>query len=118
MQVAAKRKAPITPAEISHADLSAFVPIELANLGDPQTAIPRLAKDDGAVRRIEDAVRTIPTAHRLYLGDARELAGIAAESVHLVLTSSCASVFMIPPAFCFPTRRAEAKAPSKNPPRN
>lgn len=87
MHVAAKRKAPITRAEINLADLSAFVPRELTNLGDPQTAIPRLAKDEHAVRMIEDALRTIPTAHRLYLGDAREMAGIAPESVHLVLTS-------------------------------
>ncbi len=36
---------------------------------------------------IEVAVQRIPTAHRLVLGDARRLSFIAAESVHLVVTS-------------------------------
>ena len=36
---------------------------------------------------IEQSVRTIPTKHRLYLGDARKGLNLARESVHLVLTS-------------------------------
>lgn len=87
MHVAAKRM-PINdfPTETAP-DLSTFVPGELKDLGDPQTAIPRLAKDDRSVRIIERAVQTIPTKHRLYLGDAREMPDLQPESVHLVLTS-------------------------------
>jgi modification methylase len=86
MSVAAKRK----PANVSTGkttvDLSSFVPGGLNHADDPQTLIPRLAKDDGAVRMIEHSVQTIPTTHQLNLGDARKM-DIESESVHLVLTS-------------------------------
>lgn len=52
-----------------------------------QKAIPRLAKDQDAVRAIWKAVRDIPTTHHLRLGDARSLEQIPHESVHLVVTS-------------------------------
>jgi DNA modification methylase len=68
-------------------DLSSFVPPEFTGLGDPQTAIPRLAKDAHAVRAIERAVRSVPTVHNLFLADAREMPALKPESVHLVLTS-------------------------------
>ena len=68
-------------------DLSAFVPRELRDSGDTQTLIPRLAKDEEAVRSIERSVQTIPTRHRLYAGDARRMLNLEPESVHLVLTS-------------------------------
>jgi DNA modification methylase len=87
VHVAAKRKSISDTPETAIADLSLFVPAELRELGDAQTVIPRLAKDDQAVRLIEHAVQTIPTAHRLYLGDGRRMASVAPESVHLVLTS-------------------------------
>jgi modification methylase len=83
MLIATKRK----PPSDSPGDLSRFVPTELRGLGDPQTAIPRLAKDEQSVRAIEQAVQTIPTTHRLYKGDAREMSGLKPASVHLVLTS-------------------------------
>lgn len=67
--------------------LAAFVPAVLRDLGDPQKAIPRLAKDERSVRLIEDAVQKIPTTHQLYMGDARDMRNLASESVHLVLTS-------------------------------
>jgi DNA modification methylase len=67
--------------------LDPFVPNELRNLNNPQKDIPRLAKDEQSVRAIEQAVRAIPTTHRLYLGDARGISNVAPESVHLVLTS-------------------------------
>jgi modification methylase len=86
MPVAAKRKPANVSTEKTTVDLSPFVPGELRHADDPQTLIPRLAKDDGAVRMIEHSVQTIPTAHRLSLGDARKM-GIESESVHLVLTS-------------------------------
>jgi modification methylase len=68
-------------------DLSSFVPQELRNVGDPQTAIPRLARDEHSVQIIERAVQTVPTTHRLHKGDAREISVLEPESVHLVLTS-------------------------------
>jgi DNA modification methylase len=87
MRLAAKRK-PISdlPEKVA-LDLSEFVPRELRNLGDLQKAIPRLAKDDQAVRAIEQAVQTIPTTHHLYMGDARAMSNLGPESVDLVLTS-------------------------------
>jgi modification methylase len=69
------------------AGLSTFVPAELRDIGDPQTAIPRLARDERSVRIIEQAVQTVPTTHRLCRGDARAMASLRSESVHLVLTS-------------------------------
>ena len=87
MHLATKQKHAKDQPRRAALDLSAFVPSGLRHLGDPQTAIPRLAKDEQSVRAIEQAVRTIPTDHRLYLGDAREMSNLNPESVHLVLTS-------------------------------
>jgi DNA modification methylase len=87
MNVATKRKLATDPPEKTTADLSVFVPSELRNVGDPQTAIPRLARDEQSVRIIEHAVQTVPTVHRLYQGDAREISSLKPESLHLVLTS-------------------------------
>jgi DNA modification methylase len=86
MPVAAKRKPAIVSAGKTTADLSSFVPSGLSRADDLQTLIPRLAKDADAVRMIEHSVQTIPTSHRLSLGDARKM-DIERESVHLVLTS-------------------------------
>jgi DNA modification methylase len=68
-------------------NLAAYVPDELGNLDNPQTAIPRIAKDQDAMQRIERAVQTVPTTHHLYLGDARKMSALEPESVHLILTS-------------------------------
>lgn len=68
-------------------DLSVFVPRELRQLREPQTAIPRIARDQDLVKLIETAVQQVPTAHALYHGDARNMLGFEKESVHLVLTS-------------------------------
>ena len=68
-------------------DLSTFVPSHFGDLGDPQTAIPRLAKDENAVQAIERAIQSIPTNHRLFLADARAISALQPESVQLVLTS-------------------------------
>lgn len=87
MPAAAKRKPANTQIDNSPANLSAFVPPELKNLGDSQTIIPRLAKDEHSVRIIETAVQNIPTTHHLYLGDSRDALSLKPESVHLVLTS-------------------------------
>lgn len=87
MHVAAKPKLTSIPPPKRDVDLSSFVPPELRDFDDAQTAIPRFAKDEHAVRLIEHAVRSVPTGHQLYLGDAREMPGLEPESVHLVLTS-------------------------------
>jgi modification methylase len=67
--------------------LSDHVPPELQQVADPDTAIPRLAKDARAISAIEAAIRRIPTTHDLYLADARTPPPIAGESVHLAVTS-------------------------------
>src|SRR6266436_4494625 len=69
------------------ADLSRYVPEELAKLDEPQTAIPRIAKDPQLIRLIERAIHQVPTSHSIYRGDAREMPDLDPESVHLVLTS-------------------------------
>jgi len=69
------------------AELWEFVPEELRQLENPQTAIPQLAKDSGQMRAIEACVQRVPTRHVLRHGDARQMSGLAPESVHLVLTS-------------------------------
>jgi modification methylase len=87
MPVPAKRKRASLSPEKTTADLSTFVPSELTLSDDPQTLIPRLAKDEQCVRAVEQSVRTIPTAHSLFLGDARRMPNLRPESVHLILTS-------------------------------
>src|SRR5712692_10611466 len=87
MALAAKRKLTNVVPEKTIVDLSAFVPRELKDSGDAQAMIPRLAKDEHAVRIIEHSVQTIPTTHRLYVGDARKMLNLKPESLHLVLTS-------------------------------
>lgn len=67
--------------------LDSFVPASLRHVEDPQTAIPRLAKDDLLLREIEEAVRRIPTKHRLYCQDSRDLSFLDSDSVELVVTS-------------------------------
>jgi DNA modification methylase len=64
-----------------------FLPESVACLENPQTDIPRIAKDERILREIEAAVQQIPTDHRLFRGDARNLSFIDDETVHLVVTS-------------------------------
>lgn len=69
-------------------DLEQFVPGELRNLDDPQTALPRIAKNPALTSQIEAVLSTIPTVHDLYHADARHhVAAIRPETVHLVVTS-------------------------------
>ncbi|GIW45951.1 MAG: hypothetical protein KatS3mg077_3233 [Candidatus Binatia bacterium] len=77
----------VLSAELFENDLDRWVPEELRSLDNPQTAIPAIAKNRRLVTLIENAVQSIPTRHRLYLGDARALGDLAPGSVHLVLTS-------------------------------
>jgi DNA modification methylase len=65
-------------------NLADLLPEDLRNLADPQTDLPRIAKDRKLTALIESVVREVPTHHDLRQGDARNL---QAESVQLVLTS-------------------------------
>jgi DNA modification methylase len=87
MHVAAKREMLHDQLARKNTDLSRYVPGELAKLGDPQTAIPRIAKDAQSILLVERAVHQVPTSHSIYLGDARDMSGLEPQSVHLVLTS-------------------------------
>jgi DNA modification methylase len=68
-------------------DLAKFVPAEVYPLDNPQTDLPRIAKDKKLIQLIDEAVRQIPTAHVLHLGDARAMTELPPASVHLVVTS-------------------------------
>lgn len=49
--------------------------------------IPRLVKNPAAISEIERRVGSLSTHHKLVLGDARDLSGIDASSIHLIVTS-------------------------------
>jgi DNA modification methylase len=68
-------------------DLRQSVPKELRSIENPQTAIPAIAKDARLMSLIDNAVRSIPTTHHLFLRDARSFRDLKPGSVHLVLTS-------------------------------
>ena len=63
------------------------LPPEIGELKNPQTDLPRIARDPKLTTVIESAVRGLPTQHDLYVRDARDLGILARESIHLVLTS-------------------------------
>jgi modification methylase len=68
-------------------DLSRYVPRDIGELDDPQTQIPRIAKDPNLIGLINSAVQQVPSTHQLLLGDARELYALKPNSIHLVVTS-------------------------------
>jgi len=69
-------------------DLAQFIPQEVLPLKNPQTDIPRIAKDEHLVKLISGAVQRSPTTHSLNLGDARcDMSRLLESSVHLVVTS-------------------------------
>lgn len=74
-------------AETPKVDLAPFVPKELRNLDNPQTDLPRIARNPKLTTLIEAALREVPTRHDLYLHDARDLSFLKPESVHLMMTS-------------------------------
>ena len=63
-----------------------FVPEELRDLAQPQTDLPRIAKDRRLRSIIEHAIQQIPTVHDLRNQDVRQVQ-LDPESVHLVVTS-------------------------------
>ncbi len=64
-----------------------FIPKEIGPIANPQTALPLIAKDEKLIAAIQRAVKEIPTEHSLFLGDARRMSSLSAESIHLVVTS-------------------------------
>jgi len=68
-------------------DHQQFLPPAVANLENPQTDIPRIAKDADLLRQIESAIQELPTMHRLVRGDSRTLSFLPDQSVHLIVTS-------------------------------
>lgn len=82
--MAKKAKAPVDRPDV---DPRGFVPAAIGKLKDPQTDIPRIAKDPKLTALIEAAVRGLPTTHDLYLHDARDMSAIEPEGVHLIVTS-------------------------------
>lgn len=81
------RSATLRPFSPPSPDLNALLPAWARKLEDLQTAIPELAKDSSRLAELDSSLADLPTLHRSVLGDARQLIGVAPESVHLVLTS-------------------------------
>jgi DNA modification methylase len=74
-------------AGLGGSDLDKFVPSELRDLGNAQTAIPKIVRDPRLTALIESAIQGIPTSHSIFLADSRIQPAIPSNSVHLVLTS-------------------------------
>jgi DNA modification methylase len=87
MALAVNKRATPTAGAVRASDFTRFLPAEVFPLDDPQTDLPRIAKDERLIRLIEEAVDQIPTTHTIHLGDARHMAELKSESVHLVVTS-------------------------------
>ena len=68
-------------------DPEAWVPSEVGDIGNHQTALPRIARDPRAIAAIESRLSQIPTRHDLYRHDSRRMDFLAPNTVHLVLTS-------------------------------
>ena len=75
------------PSRIVQDNLEQFLPIGLPSLANPQTALPKIARDAELMARIEEAVRRVPTRHVLQQGDSRNRWQAEPESIHLVVTS-------------------------------
>ena len=68
-------------------DLKEYIPSSLRSLDNPQTDIPRIARDKKLSSIVESAVARIPTSHTAYNRDARRMSFLAPESVHMIMTS-------------------------------
>lgn len=64
-----------------------YLPASVANLDNPQTDIPRIAKDQRLLAEIAAAIQQLPTHHNIYQADSRRLSFVPDETVHLVVTS-------------------------------
>jgi len=73
-------------------DLREYVPESCRDLldkeaNDLRSDIPALARDKERMGEVEQAVKSLPSHHQLYQGDARDLSMLDEESVDLVVTS-------------------------------
>jgi DNA modification methylase len=64
-----------------------WLPAGIGTIQNHQTELPRIAKDKTLVTEIEKRLPSLPTRHDLYKADAREMAFLKGNSVHLVVTS-------------------------------
>lgn len=71
---------------MSKPSLSDFVPEDLRRIENPQTELPRIAKNPVLLSRIERSIQQVPTTHELRMQDSRELQ-LPTGSIHLVVTS-------------------------------
>src|SRR5438067_2542867 len=67
--------------------LRRFLPPDTVDLSNPQTELPRIARDRRVVDAIRSALGELETGHRLFRRDARDMSVIQEGCVHLVLTS-------------------------------
>lgn len=74
-------------APCAEGNLESYVPAEIQIGENPQTGLPKIAKDPIAIALIENAVKRIPTRHDLFRMDSRDIHNIPDDSVHLVVTS-------------------------------
>jgi len=74
-----------TPVQLD--PLEAYLPEQTRFLDNPQTGIPKIAKDESLTKQIESAIQYIPTRHTVYHKDSRTLTELEPKSVHLVVTS-------------------------------
>ena len=65
----------------------AAITAEAGGLENPQTDLPRLARDPRVTTVIDRVLRDLPTTHTLIQHDARDMSMLPDGSVHLVLTS-------------------------------
>lgn len=72
--------------QASSSNVSFTIP-EKPTTRDVDLLIPKLVKDALAISQIERKLQSMPTHHKLVLGDARDLSGIRDRNVHLVMTS-------------------------------
>jgi len=68
-------------------DPAGWIPREVGKISNHQTDLPRIARDAKATAAIEAKLAQIPTIHELYNADARHPTNLAANGIHLVVTS-------------------------------
>ena len=68
-------------------DYNNYLPASVSNLKNPQTDIPRIAKDKKRLAEIISVIPQIPTKHSLFQVDSLSPSFIPDKSVHLVVTS-------------------------------
>jgi DNA modification methylase len=71
---------------VSSLDINNYIPEKLRNIKITLDLLPQVAKERETIKEIEFAVGQIPTNHKIYCEDARNVI-LEPSSVHLVLTS-------------------------------